>query len=179
MRDRLDAERDFEEFVVACWPRLCRAAYLLTGDRSDAEDLAQTALARTYAAWSRVRRADAFAYVRKVMVNANVDRHRRRRLVEQPHDDSRPGSDPGAHDAGLAAADDRDEVISLLDRLTARERAVVVLRFYCDASESEVADQLGIRPGTVKSTSARALAKLRVDDGAGVRETIGDRRVGE
>lgn len=154
----LDDER-FEEFVAACWPRLRRAAYLLTGDREDAEDLAQTALARTYAAWRRVRHADAFAYARKAMVNANVDRHRRRRGVRLQAIDT----EPVAGDDDLAAANDRDEVIRLLDRLTARERAVVVLRYYYDCSEAHVADQLGVRPGTVKSSAARALAKLRID----------------
>lgn len=161
---------------MASWARLCRAAYLLTGDRAEAEDLAQTALARTYAAWSRVRRGDEFGYVRKVMVNANVDRHRRRRLVEVS-DDAR---EPSTVDSRLAAAEDRDEVIQLLDRLTARERAVVVLRFYCDSSEAQVAEQLDIRPGTVKSTTARALAKLRVDVDTGVRAAIiNDKGVGE
>jgi RNA polymerase sigma-70 factor (sigma-E family) len=171
---RPQSDREFEEFVVACWPRLRRAAYLLTGNHADAEDLAQTALARTYVAWGRVRRDDAFAYARKVMANANIDRHRRRRFREQPPGDD----DPGVGDTGLAAADDRDEVIRLLDRLTDRERAVVVLRFYYDASEANVAEQLGIRPGTVKSAAARALAKLRIDLGDALDTSISDKGMG-
>ena len=73
-------EQEFDEFAAAAWPRLRRSAYLLTGDHHLAEDLAQTALARTYASWRRVRRSDALAYARKVLVNANIDRLRRRRL---------------------------------------------------------------------------------------------------
>ena len=68
----------FDEFATAAWPRLRRSAYLLTGDHHLAEDLAQTALVRTYAHWRRVRRADALAYTRRVLVNLNIDRIRRR-----------------------------------------------------------------------------------------------------
>ncbi len=75
-------DREFDEFAHAAWPRLHRSAYLLTGDQQLAEDLAQTALERTYARWRSVRRDDALAYARKIVVNLNVDRHRRRRLTE-------------------------------------------------------------------------------------------------
>ena len=74
----MTTEDEFDEFAAAAWPRLRRSAFLLTGDHHLAEDLAQTALARTYASWRRVRRADALAYARKVLVNANIDRLRRR-----------------------------------------------------------------------------------------------------
>lgn len=160
----MTAEQEFDEFAVAAWPRLRRSAYLLTGDHHLAEDLAQTALARTYASWRRVRRADALAYARKVLVNANIDRLRRRRATELGG---------AAADVALATraesgrgsaeiATDRDEIVRLLAGLTERERRVVVLRHYFDLSEAEVAGELGIAPGTVKSALSRALRKLRV-----------------
>ena len=149
---------DFDEFAAAAWPRLRWSAYLLTGDHHLAEDLAQTALVRTYAAWGRVRRADALAYSRKVLVNLNIDRMRRRHLHEV-------GDDALATEAAPDRGDptgDRDEVVRLLAGLTDKERRVVVLRHYFDLSEADVAAELGIAPGTVKSTLSRALAKLRV-----------------
>jgi len=156
-------DRDFDEFAAAAWPRLRRSAYLLTGDHHLAEDLTQTALVRTYAHWRRVRRADALAYARRVLVNANIDRLRRRRMLEVGDGDH--GTDLGQV-AGRPdeRADERDELVRLLLTLTDRERRVVVLRHYFDLSEREVAEELAIAPGTVKSTLARALAKLRVSD---------------
>jgi RNA polymerase sigma-70 factor (sigma-E family) len=157
------AEQEFDEFAAAAWPRLRRSAYLLTGDHHLAEDLAQTALARTYASWRRVRRADALAYARKVLVNANIDRLRRRRFSEI----GGPGVDAfivgrASGTAGPEIADERDEIVRLLADLTERERRVVVLRHYFDMSEAEVARELRIAPGTVKSALSRALHKLRV-----------------
>lgn len=154
---------DFDGFAVVAWPRLRRSAYLITGDHHLAEDLAQAALARTYAQWRRVRRQDALAYARRVLVNLNIDRYRRRRIVEV-------GGDAIDHamrqrpDAAGTTTEDRDLVVRLLAGLTDRERRVVVLRHYFDLSEADVAAELGIAPGTVKSTLSRALAKLRVSD---------------
>lgn len=149
----------FDEFAVAAWPRLRWAAYLLCGDTHLAEDLAQTALIRTYASWSRVRRADAHAYSRKVLVNLNIDRLRRRRpeaSLDATPEQVAPGTDAGA------ALAERSELLALLSGLTERERRVVVLRHYFDLSEAEAAHELGIARGTVKSTLSRALTKLRV-----------------
>jgi RNA polymerase sigma-70 factor (sigma-E family) len=148
----------FDEFATAAWPRLRRSAYLLTGDHHLAEDLAQTALVRTYAHWRKVRRADALAYTRRVLVNLNIDRIRRRH---------------GTHDVGDARletvssrpdnrVDERDLAVRLLRSLTDRERRIVVLRHYFDLSEAEVASELGVARGTVKSTLSRALGKMRV-----------------
>jgi RNA polymerase sigma-70 factor (sigma-E family) len=153
----------FDEFAAAAWPRLRRSAYLLTGDHHLAEDLAQTALARTFERWRRVRRHDAMAYSRRVLVNANIDRLRRRRMVEV-------GGDSVEHalarvvERGDAerAISDRDHVVRLLGMLTDRERRAVVLRHYFDLTEADVARELGVAVGTVKSTLARALGKLRV-----------------
>jgi DNA-directed RNA polymerase specialized sigma24 family protein len=106
----------FDEFAVAAWPRLLRSAYLLTGDHHLAEDLTQTALVRTYAHWRRVRRADALAYTRRVLVNLNIDRIRRRHgtveVGDQPLETvaSRPDT----------RVDERDEAVRLLSTLTAR-----------------------------------------------------------
>jgi RNA polymerase sigma-70 factor (sigma-E family) len=155
----------FDEFAAAAWPRLVRSAYLLTGDHHLAEDLAQTALVRTYAHWRRVRRSDALAYTRRVLVNLNIDRIRRKH---------------GAVDVGDALletvssrpdhrVDERDEAVRLLQTLTDRERRIVVLRHYFDLSEAEVADELGVARGTVKSTLSRSLGKLRIAAGNGDR----------
>jgi RNA polymerase sigma-70 factor (sigma-E family) len=149
------ADAEFDEFVVSAWPRLRWSAYLLTGDLHLAEDLAQTALVRTYAAWRRVRREDALAYARRTLVNANIDRLRRRHLTEVPGVQVEPSQE--AHEV----LEDRDHLVRLLGRLTERERKVVVLRHYFDLAEATVAAELGVSVGTVKSTSSKALAKLR------------------
>jgi RNA polymerase sigma-70 factor (sigma-E family) len=155
------ADEEFAEFARASYQGLRHAAYLLTGDRHAAEDAVQTALVRTYAAWSRVRRDDAYAYTRKVLVNHVTDRWRRR-LREYPTGDlpDYPGSPDLADQVAL-----RQWVTGALAALTVRERAVVVLRYLFDLPEAAVARDLGITVGTVKSTSSRALAKLRVRAG--------------
>jgi len=159
------AHEGFDEFATAAWPRLLRSAYLLTGDHHLAEDLTQTALVRTYAHWRRVRRSDALAYTRRVLVNLNIDRIRRRHGTVDVGDTlletlpSRPDS----------RVDQRDEAVRLLRTLTDRERRVVVLRHYFDLSEAEVAEELDVTRGTVKSTLSRALAKLRVAAATGDR----------
>lgn len=162
---------EFDEFAAAAWPRLRRSAYLLTGDHHLAEDLTQTALVRTYANWRRVRRADALAYARRVLVNANIDRLRRRRMLEVADGDH--GTELGRlADHPDERADERDELVRLLRTLTDRERRVVVLRHYFDLSERQVAEELAIAPGTVKSTLARALSKLRVSTDP-IQEVVG------
>lgn len=153
-------DREFDEFAHAAWPTLHRSGYLLTGDHHLAEDLAQTALERTYAKWRTVRSGDALTYCRRVLVNLNVDRIRRRRFAEVGGG-ALAHADRGAVDA---RPEERDEIVRLLAQLTERERRVVVLRHYYDLSEARVAGELGIAPGTVKSTLARALTKLRVVD---------------
>jgi RNA polymerase sigma-70 factor (sigma-E family) len=150
---------DFDDFVVAAWPRLCRAARLLTDNPHEAEDLTQTALARTYAVWRRVRRDDAYAYTRRVLVNVSIDNHRRRKWREVALSDS---DDEGAAPDDAATVDQRDQIVRLLSKLGKRERAVLVLRYYFGLSVGEVAGELKTSNGTVKSTASRALAKLRV-----------------
>lgn len=155
---RESSDEEFDSFALVAWPRLRRTAYLLTGDLHLAEDLAQTALVRTYAKWGRVRRGQAHAYARTTLVNLNIDRMRRRRIRELPTDEL-----PDGAVADRTTTEDADLVIRLLDGLTAQERRVVVLRHYCDLAESTVAHELGISIGTVKSTCSRALAKVRVN----------------
>ena len=159
-RDRHLARDDeeFAAFAQASFGGLRHVGYLLTGDRHAAEDAAQAALVRTYAAWSRVRRDDAFAYSRRVLVNYLTDRWRRR-LREYPTDDL-PELPVGPDPADEVAL--RHWLTGALATLTVRERAVVVMRYLFDLPEATVARDLGISVGTVKSTSSRALAKLRV-----------------
>lgn len=149
-----DADAEFEEFVLAVWPRLRRAAYLLCHDSHEADDLVQSALASTYARWRSVRKADAYAYVRRAVVNAYLDGVRRRRPVPVEHDPDRPV--PADH-----SVDERSELSELLAPLSPRERTIIVWRYYFDAPEAEVASRLGVSTGTVKSTASRALARVR------------------
>lgn len=151
---------DFADFVAAAQARMVRLAELLTNDRGRAEDLAQDGFAKAYAAWARIRGGDPEAYVRRCIVNANTDWWRRRTWREQPRPlipDHPQGTDMTAQHAA------RDVVLRALARLSVRERAVLALRFYLDLTELQIARELGIAPGTVKSTVARALAKLRAD----------------
>lgn len=152
---RGDAE--FVEFARASSARLTHAAFLMTGNHHHhAEDAAQTALVRTYASWSRIRNGDPYGYARSVLVSHLVDTWRRP-IREYPSDDlpERRGGDMAEEVAT------RRWLVTALGTLTARERAVVVLRHYFDLPEAQVARELDVSVGTVKSTSSRALEKLR------------------
>jgi RNA polymerase sigma-70 factor (sigma-E family) len=149
---------EFVEFARASSARLQRAAYLLTGDRHQAEDAAQAALVRVYAAWGRVRRKDPYAYARTVLANLVTDQWRR--PIREYATEQMPER-PLPHDL----ADDvtrRRWLIGALQALSPRERAVVVLRHFFDVTEVDVARELNLSLGTVKSLNSRALAKLRV-----------------
>ena len=150
-------DREFDEFATTAWPRLRWTAYLICGDRDLAEDLAQTALVKTYAAWRRVRPGEAYSYARRTLVNTNIDRLRRRRFHEVSADERHDTADGAPTDR----VDDTDLIVRLLRDLNDRERRILVLRHYWDLSEAAVADELGISVGTVKSTTSRALAKVR------------------
>jgi RNA polymerase sigma-70 factor (sigma-E family) len=158
----VDAARvdEFTEFMLGRWSALVRFGYGLTGDRDLAEDLAQTALIRACAAWTRVRRADdPDAYIRKIMINSNRSWRRRRRLTELTS--GLAPQDPGGG-AGVADDDGGPELITALLSLPAGQRAVLVLRYWMDLSEAETAATLGCSVGNVKSQAARGLAKLRL-----------------
>ncbi len=153
-------EAAFREFVVSRARGLLRSAYLLTGNLADAEDLVQSALAKTYQAWNRIEDRKALdGYVRRAMVNTHISWWRRRRLEEYPTDEI-PDL-PVADTSGSSEL--RDSLQRAIDRLPQRMRAAVVLRFFEDMTEAEVADVLGVSQGTVKSTVSRAVAKLRSD----------------
>ena len=153
---RPPADEAFTEFVTASWPSLYRTAYLLLGDRGLAEDLVQTALAKTYASWGKVRDPGAArAYARTTLVNTAWSWFRKRGWrAELPTERVESGSydeDPSARPAMAAA----------LAHLAPRQRAVVVLRFYEDLSVAETARALHCSEGTVKSQTSDALTKLR------------------
>ena len=151
-------DEEFIEFARVSMGGLQHAAYLLTGDRQLAEDAVQATLVRTYAAWRRVRRDDAFAYARQVLVNYLTDKWRRR-LKEYPTEAlPEPAAWPDIADEVVL----RQWLTGALATLTLRERTVIVMRFLFDLPEETVARELGVTLGTVKSTSSRALAKLRV-----------------
>ena len=151
-------DQEFDAYVVASGPRLKRFAYLLTGDLGTAEDLLQTAYAKALPHWSRLRAYDdPDAYLRRVMVNARTSTWRRLRGREVLTQDV---PDVAVDDATAAHAD-ADGLRRALAALPARQRAAVVLRFYCDLSEAQTAAALGVSVGTVKSLTSRGLSRLR------------------
>lgn len=151
----------FGEYVRSRSQALLRAAQAMTGNRADAEDLLQATLVKAYQSWDRIDDPAALdTYVRRVMVNTHISSWRRRRVDEYPTDEL-PDS-PSGQDA-TRESDLRDVVQRAIDRLPRQMRAAVMLRYYDDLTEPEVAAVLGVSVGTVKSTVARAVAKLRQD----------------
>lgn len=157
-------EEAFGAFVRARYGSLLRYACLLTADRGHAEDLVQEALARGYGRWSRLAAPEAAeSYVRTTLVRLALRSRRRRWRGETPTE--RPPERPGpADDADLA-----ESIRAALAALPAEQRAVLVLRYWEDRTEREIADLLDCSPGTVKSRAARGLAALR---GAGLLEDV-------
>jgi RNA polymerase sigma-70 factor (sigma-E family) len=147
---------EFDAFVRARTPALLRTAYLLTGDQHLAEDLVQDALIRTHRAWSRVHEGNPDAYTRKVMYHLQISSWRRGRYAEVVSGElpERGRSDEAGHADRLALR-------AALRLLTPKQRAVIVLRFFDDLTEAAAAEMLGVSTGTVKSQTAKALAKLR------------------
>jgi RNA polymerase sigma-70 factor (sigma-E family) len=151
----------FADYVRQRGGMLLGIALSFTGNnRADAEDLVQATLIKTYLSLDRITDLTALdAYVRRVMVNTHISGWRRRRVDEYPTDElpDGPAADHGA-DREL-----HDVLQRAIDRLPRRMRAAVLLRYFDDMSEPEVAAALGVSVGTVKSTVARAMAKLRAD----------------
>ncbi len=147
----------FPAFMAAALPGLLRFGYVLTGDLHRGEELAQAALVTTYRRWKKLRHDDPYAYVRRAMVNAHTSLWRRRRR-ETPMP---AGFDAAAAGTGPTRYDDVDQVLRALRVLPPRQRAVMVLRYYDDLSEAEIARTLDCSPGTVKSQASRALKALR------------------
>ncbi|WP_034260880.1 SigE family RNA polymerase sigma factor [Actinospica robiniae] len=151
-------EEGFHEFVASRWPRLVRLALGLTGDLHLAEDLVQTALAKVYASWRRVRQAeDLDGYVYRVLCNANHDRFRKHRVVE---DYGVLLSEPGEPDE-TATVEERAALWAALAELAPKQRAAVLLRYFEDLTEAQTAAVLGVSIGTVKSQTSDALRRLR------------------
>lgn len=154
----VDAEREFHDFVASSSRRLAQIATLLVSDRHTAEDLVQSALVKAYLNWPSARN-NPMPYVRRVMLNQRTDWWRRLRGREQVT--AEPPDCAAFGDLADAQAC-QDAVIQALRHLTKRERAVVVLRYFEDLAEAQIAAELDIAVGTVKSTLYRALGKLRV-----------------
>lgn len=154
----------FTSYVRARGPVLLRTARSLTANPCDAEDLLQTALTKTYLAWERIEDHRALdGYVRKALLNTRTSQWRKRRVDEfvcdeLPEPEPQQGPDPAEAQAV------RDALWHAVLKLPARQRAMVVLRFYEDLSEAQTAAVLGVSVGTVKSAVSRALSKLREDE---------------
>ncbi len=157
---RAGADAAFSDYVLTRGTALLRMAVMLTGNKADAEDLVQAALAKTYLAWDKINdRAALDAYVRRAMVNTHISWWRRRRLEEFPSAELPDRVLPDhAREADMA-----EMVRRALDRLPERMRAAVMLRYFADMTEPEIAAALGVSLGTVKSTVSRAVARLRGD----------------
>ena len=162
MRD----EEGFRSFVETNGATLLHAARLLTGDHHRGEDLVQTALIKVYLKWGRID--TPLPYARRALVNAHIDQTRRKWWGERPAE-TLPEPVQNEDAADVTTSDARDQLRRMLGSLAAKERAVIVLRYYCDLSEQETAATLGMPVGTVKSTCSRALARLRVDATSGAR----------
>ncbi|MBB5872765.1 RNA polymerase sigma-70 factor (sigma-E family) [Allocatelliglobosispora scoriae] len=156
---KVDAEKDYGDYVTARAPGLVRFAYLTCGDWHRSEDAVQTALAKLYVAWPRLHNRESIdAYVRRIVVRALIDERRlgwfrrERTTSELPE---RPVTD------SPASTDERFALLAALSQVPPRQRAVLVLRFWEDQSVEQVADLLGCSTGTVKSQCARGLHTLR------------------
>lgn len=145
---------DFDDFVAARSGALLRTAYLLTRDHALAEDLLQTALTKAWFTWAKIENHEA--YVRRILVNTYTSWWRRKWNGEQPGMEFVVATvdhpEEGGHDLWVA-----------LGRLPRRQRAVVVLRYFEDLTEAQTAEILGCAVGTIKSQTAKAFAKLRID----------------
>ncbi|MEV6891336.1 MULTISPECIES: SigE family RNA polymerase sigma factor [Kribbella] len=154
-----DGTTSFDAFVGARSQALVRTAYLLTRDHALAEDLVQTALAKAWFHWAKIREDNPEPYVRRILVTTYSSWWRRRWNGEIPTADLPDTPAPRTED-GL-------DLWDAIGRLPRRQRAVVVLRFYEDLTEAETARLMGSSVGTVKSQTAKALAKLRLDPALG------------
>jgi RNA polymerase sigma-70 factor (sigma-E family) len=159
--DRKQA-RDFEGFVTESGDTLLRMATLLTADPDQAEDVYQETLHRLAMRWSRVDSPRAFC--RRVMHNIVIDQARARKRRPRELFAVYDRSDPRSGDP-VTAAELRPSLLAALSTLTVQQRTIVVLRYFDDLSENEVAELLGVSPGTVKSTASRAVAQLRTQPG--------------
>jgi RNA polymerase sigma-70 factor (sigma-E family) len=148
----------FRDFVRAQWGPLTRTAYLLTGDRNYAEDLVQTALEKTHRKWRKVSAMDSpVAYVRRALVNTAISWRRRRSSGETP---AIPPDTVRARDP-YPQIEERQQLLSAMRTLPPKMRAVLVLRYFEDLTEPDIAAVMGCSVGTVKSQISRGLQRLR------------------
>jgi RNA polymerase sigma-70 factor (sigma-E family) len=168
----MNTDEDFAEFVAARWSSLYRLAYLLAASPTGAEDLLQTTLEKAYMNWSRIGRMEyAEAYVRRMLANTMVSSRRRAWMGERPTDELPEEIGDSAENPIL----DRNLFWPLVCALPARQRAVIVLRYYEDLTEAQIADVLGCAPGTVKSQSSAGIGALRRALAAsGIGEALGE-----
>jgi RNA polymerase sigma-70 factor (sigma-E family) len=157
-------DRSFEEFVVERGTALLRTAVFLAGDRQAGEDLLQEVLLRVYGRWARVDEPDA--YTRRALVNAATSRRRgsgraREDLVDFSDSSAGRPAPPDTKGDLEGAVGDRHDLLGALRQLPPRQRAVIVLRYFDDLTEAEIAAQLGCRPGSVKTHASRGMARLR------------------
>ena len=154
----MNTDLDFAEFVGARWASLYRLAYLLAASPTGAEDLLQTTLEKAYVNWPRISAMEfPEAYVRRMLANTLVSSRRRAWIGEQPWDELPETAGEFAEVPVL----DRSLIWPLVCALPDRQRAVIVLRYYEDLSEAQIADALGCAAGTVKSHSSAAIVALR------------------
>ena len=159
-------QREFERFVAEWSDPLLRTAYLMARDLAEAEDLVQETLLRVARRWPRVRAMDhPAAYARRILVNLAIDgaerRARRTNELSVAVSQSAANLPDSRAERDLRAVDAQEELLSALAGLPARQRAVIILRYWEDLPETEVAGILGCSAGTVKSTASRGLARLR------------------
>jgi RNA polymerase sigma-70 factor (sigma-E family) len=159
---------DFTEFVAHSLPALLRFGHVLTGNPHEAEELVQEALAKSLRRWRRIRADDPVAYVRRVMINTHMSQWRRWGARMQVGD----VPERVAHDAGLRRSEEWDALRRALALLPARQRAVLVLRYFEDLPDPAIAALLACRPGTVRSLASRGLAALRPLMTVGMAETV-------
>lgn len=153
----------FEDYAASAWPSLYRYAYLLAGNHADAEDIAQQTLLKAYRSWSRVERSDSpTAYLRQILTNTYLSERRPKGRRLELLTDAPPES---AHVA-VGGPEERMALWPHVKSLPRRQRAVIVLRYYEDLSEQEIAEVLGCSRGNVKSTAHHALKSLRAALGA-------------
>ena len=161
------ARREFEAFTAACTDELIRTGFLMVDDLSEAKDLVQETLIRVARRWHRVRTMDRpVAYARRILVNLVIDgapdRSRRIRELSRPSGEAVPFDvfDRAATET-LGTSETRVDLIEALMSLSPRQRAVLVLRYWVDLPESEVARIMNCSVGTIKSTASRSLVQLR------------------
>ncbi|MCD6638904.1 MAG: SigE family RNA polymerase sigma factor [Nocardioides sp.] len=168
MQTRVTVARDdeFSDYMAARQPAMLRLAYALTGESASAEDLVQVAFAKLYLSWDRVREREALdGYLRRILLNEHHSLWRRPwRRRERVTETLPEAAVTDSYDDG-----ERGELWRLVQTLPPRQRSVIVLRYYEQLSEAEIAQTLGISPGTVKSQASKALANLR-----GHAHTLGD-----